>query len=134
MIKLELALYVRLELGHAERLVICDNTADPSESLKCLADDGHRGLLGRAHFREPVVDTAVDGVEGRVRAVDRYAGGSTAQEAALARVREREGRDRFENRWVVRDDAACRGGESFFGDFCRQAGGWRGLSVGRAHA
>lgn len=58
--------------------------------------------------RKPVVDTAMNGVQRSMGTINRYASGSAAQQRSLDRVGQREGGERFENGWMIRDDHGRR--------------------------
>lgn len=59
--------------------------------------------------REPIVDTAVHTIEGRVWRVNRHARCSKVEKGGLKGVRERERPNGFEDRGVVRHDKCYRG-------------------------
>ena len=72
--------------------------------------------------RQPVVDTAMDTIEGRVWRVNRHAGCCKVEKSGLKRVRECEGGKGFEDRGVVRHDKCYRGFQRFLQNSGGQAG------------
>ena len=79
----------------------------PASSARMLIPDQIDAAASQAR-RKPVVDTAVNGVQRSMGAVNRNASGRAAQQSRLDRVGQRYGGERFENGRMIRDDHGRR--------------------------